>query len=143
MGPDQIHPMKFKECAIEFAIPLTKLFRETIKQRKIPYSWRFANISPIFKKGHRTLEFKYRPISQTSVIFKILERIIRDDFLGLIIENNLVSNAQHGFIAAKSCLSNPLETLELISSILVEVHCVDEIILSVAPISEFYSQFFI
>ena len=36
MGPDQIHPMILKECAMEFAIPLTKLFRESIKQGKIP-----------------------------------------------------------------------------------------------------------
>ena len=50
MGPDQIHPMILKECALEFAKPLTILFRESIKQGKIPNSWRFANISTILKK---------------------------------------------------------------------------------------------
>ena len=61
MGPDQIHPMILKECALEFARPLTILFRQSIKQGKIPNSWRFANISSIFKKGHRTLRSNYRP----------------------------------------------------------------------------------
>jgi hypothetical protein len=65
MGPDQIHPMILKECALEFAKPLTILFRESIKQGKIPNSWRFAKISPIFKKGHKTLRSNYRPLSLT------------------------------------------------------------------------------
>ena len=34
MVPDQIHPMILKECALEFAINLTKLFRLSIKQEK-------------------------------------------------------------------------------------------------------------
>ena len=38
MGPDQIHPMILKECALEFAKPLTILFRESNKQGKIPNS---------------------------------------------------------------------------------------------------------
>ena len=48
MDPDQIHPKILKECALEFAKPLKILFGESIKQAKIPNSWRFANISPIF-----------------------------------------------------------------------------------------------
>ena len=116
MGPDQIHQMILKECASEFAIPLTSFGNRL----KIPNSWRFANISPIFKKGHRTLRSNYRPISLTSVISKILERIIRDELLGHLVENNLASKAQDGFVPAKSCLSNLLETLDFITSSLVE-----------------------
>ena len=132
MSPDQIHPMVLKECAMEFAIPLTKLFRESIKQGKIPNSWRFANISPIFKKGHRTARANYRPISLTSVISKILERIIRDELLGHLMENRLVTRSQHGFVPSKSCLSNLLETLDSITSSLVEGNSVDGILLDFA-----------
>ena len=98
MGPDQIHPMVLKECAMVFAIPLTRLFRESIKQRKIPNSRRLAKIrkgiEPIFKKGHRTARANYRPISLTSVISKILARIIRDELLVQLMENRLVTRAQ-------------------------------------------------
>ena len=65
VGSDQKHPMILKECVLEFTKPLTILFRESIKQGKNPKSWRFANISPIFKKGHKTLRTNYRPISLT------------------------------------------------------------------------------
>ena len=129
MGPDQIHPMILKECASEFAIPLTKLFRESIKQGKIPNSWIYANISPIFKKGHITLRSNYRPIILT-IISKILERIIRKELFGRLIDNSLLSITQHGFVPAKSCLSKLLETLDLITSSLAEGHCVDKILLN-------------
>ena len=123
IGNDQIHPMILKECALEFTKPLTILFRESIKQGKIPSSWSFANISPIFKKGHRTLRSNYRPLnleSLTSLISKILERIIRDELPRHLNENRLVNKAQHGFIPSKNCLSNLLETLDFITSSLVE-----------------------
>ena len=38
MGPYQIHPMILKECALEYAKPLTILFRQSMKQEKIPNS---------------------------------------------------------------------------------------------------------
>ena len=94
--------------------------------------WRCASISPIFKKGHRTLRFNYRPIFLTSVISKILERIIRDELLGHLIENRLINKAQHGFVPSKSCLSNLLETLDFITSSLVDGNSVDEILLDFA-----------
>ena len=37
-----------------------------------------ANIIPLFKKGSRNKSVNYRPVSLTSVICKLLEKIIRD-----------------------------------------------------------------
>ena len=88
--------------------------------------------NPIFKKGHRTFRSTFRPISLNSVISKILEKIIRNELLGHLVENNLASKAQHGFVPAKSCLRNLLETMNFITSSLAEEHCVDEIILDFA-----------
>ena len=67
----------------------------------------------------------YRPIALNSVISKILERIIRDELLRHLIENRLINKAQHGFVPSKSCLSNLLETLDFITSSLVESNSVD------------------
>ena len=47
-------------------------------------------------------------------------------------ENRLVTRAQHGFVPSKSCLSNLLETLDFITSSLVQGNSVDEILLDFA-----------
>ena len=44
----------------------------------MPQDWRDANITPLFKKGLRTLASNYRPISLTRQVMKILERILSD-----------------------------------------------------------------
>ena len=47
----------------------------------------------------------------------------------MLVDNSLLSKAQYDFFPAKSCLSNLLETLDLITSSLAEGHCADEILL--------------
>ena len=52
----------------------------------VPSTWKEAAIVPIYKGGDRSLAKNYRPISLTSTIMKVLERIIRKqlvDFLGM------------------------------------------------------------
>ena len=66
------------------------------------------------------------------IISKILGRITRDKLLEYLIENGLVTKDQHAFVPSISCLSNLLKTLNLITSSLVEVNSVDEILLDFA-----------
>ena len=76
-GPDGIHPKILKECAVELARPIYRIFRKSLDEGKLPSDWRTAVVSPIWKKGSRTLASNYRPISLTSVVCKVLEAIIR------------------------------------------------------------------
>ena len=55
---------------------------------------------PLFKKGSRNKSINYRPVSLTSVICKLLETIL--------MKHKLINPSQHGFIKAKSCLTNVL-----------------------------------
>ena len=48
----------------------------------------------------------YRPISLTSICCKIMESIIKDHLMSYLLFNNLISKAQHGFLAKKSTLTN-------------------------------------
>ena len=46
---------------------------------EVPEQWREANVTAIFKKkGSRSEPGNYRPVSLTSQIGKIFERLIRD-----------------------------------------------------------------
>ena len=68
-----------------------------------------ANITPIFKKGSKTIPTNYRPVSLTSQVVKIL---ICSRIMQYLSENNIVAPYQHGFTTKKSCFTNLLETYE-------------------------------
>ena len=111
-GPDYIHARLLKELAAILAGPITALFNLTLKTGKIPEDWKKAIISPIFKKGSKHLASNYRPISLTSVLCKILESFVRDVLLRHLIDNNLLSKKQHGFINGRSTVTQLLNYLD-------------------------------
>ena len=51
---------------------------------------------------------KYRPVSLTSVICKVLEKSIRDHMMDFLIKHKLINPSQHGNLKARSCLTNLL-----------------------------------
>jgi len=73
-GPDKIPNRLLKECATEIAPSLVLLFQASIKQSKVPSEWKHALVSPIYKKGDKSLPSNYRPVSLVCVCSKILEQ---------------------------------------------------------------------
>ena len=74
-GPDLLPARVLKELAIEIAPFLTIIFQESFNTGAVPKDWRTANETAIFQKG----EYKtsnYRPVSLTSLFFKVQEQII-------------------------------------------------------------------
>ena len=70
----------------------------------VPYDWRIANVTPIYKKGERCDPQNYRPISLTSICCKILEHIISSHLMKHLENNNLLLyEYQHGFRHDRSC----------------------------------------
>lgn len=86
-------------------------------------------MTAIFKGGDKTKPENYRPISLTSVPGKLMEKIIRDQLVEHMIENNLFAKSQHGFIFGKSYVTQLLEFLEDVSEELDEGDDVDVIYL--------------
>ena len=72
-------------------------------------------MTALFKSGDRQLPENYRPISLTSVVCKLMERIIRNEIVSHMESNNLFSEEQHGFIAGRSCTTQLLEFMEEIT----------------------------
>ena len=64
-----------------------------------------AAITTVFKSCDRTAPSQYFPISLTSVISKVLERIIRKQVSSLIDKKGRLNVTQHGFRSGRSCLS--------------------------------------
>ena len=111
-GPDTIHPRVLAEAAKVLAVPVFKLFRCSLSTGELPSAWRQAHVIPIFKAGDRNQAGSYRPISLTSVLCKILERLLKRELLGHLLDNQLLSPAQHGFLPGHSCLTNLLLFLD-------------------------------
>ena len=108
-GPDDISPRILKECSDQLEYPITLLFNKSLAQGRIPGAWKKANITPIFKKGDKKIALNYRPISLTSVVMKLFEKIIRDKLVTFLEANKLITENQHGFRRNRSCLTNLLE----------------------------------
>ena len=124
-GPDNLHPHLLQKTARTISVPLKIIFEKSLREGKCPDDWRAANVTPIHKKGDRTDPSNYRPVSLTSQVCKVLEKIVRDKIVNHMKENKLFSNSQHGFREGRSCLTNLLETLEQWTKILDEDDCID------------------
>ena len=83
------------------------------------------NIIPLFKKGSRNKSENYRPVSLTSVICKLLQRLIKDHMVDFLVRQKLLNLSQHGFLKARSWLTNMLCFLEEITKRLVEGSPID------------------
>ena len=131
-GPDEIPPSMLKALADELCIPLAIIFRKSLNEGVVPEDWRTAHIIPVFKKGSRAKAGNYRPISLTSVIGKVLERIIKEQITEHLERHNLIYDTQHGFRKGRSCTTNLLVYLEDITKLVDDGTPVDAVYLDLA-----------
>ena len=124
-GPDGIPTTVLKKCAEQLTKPLTALFKRSLQEGKLPKEWKSAKITPIFKKGKRCKAENYRPISLTSQICKLLERVVLKHIKKHLVDNNLICKQQHGFQTGRSCQTNIMESMELWTRWLDEGNAVD------------------
>ncbi|CAG4956470.1 unnamed protein product [Colias eurytheme] len=101
-GPDGIPAIVLKTCAPELSPILTRLFRLSFKMGVVPKAWKLANIQPVPKKGSRADPSNYRPISITSIICKIMERILNYRLLTHLESNDILNDRQYGFRKKRS-----------------------------------------
>ena len=72
----------------------------------------------IFKKGSKSEPGNYPPVSLTSVVFKTLESLVKDEIVKHLNGNMLLKDSQHGFLSGRSCLTNLLEFFEEVTDCL-------------------------
>jgi hypothetical protein len=76
-GSINIEAKVFKECAPVLSIVFTDLFNLCLECGQIPYEWKIAQITPVYKgKGNKSLLDNYRPISFISPISKVFESVM-------------------------------------------------------------------
>ena len=116
-GPDEMLPKLIKIISNSIVKPLTMLFNRSLQLGQVPYQWKMANISAIFKnKGEAHDPSNYRPISITSILGKILEKIIFKYLYNYLHENKILTEYQSGFRPKDSTVNQLLEIYNTIIS---------------------------
>lgn len=111
LGPDNIHPRMLVELADQIYKPITLLLNKSLKTGKLPNEWKEAYITPIYKKGSRKQAENYRPISLTCILSKFLETFVTEQLMCHLLDQNLLSKKQFGFLSGRSTTTQLLNFL--------------------------------
>jgi hypothetical protein len=111
-GPDSLHPRLLFEIKEFIAEPLSIIFNQSLALKTVGKEWKYVQISAIFKKGNKSQAKIYRPVSLTSVVCKIMEKLIRLHIINHMKANKLFSNKQYGFIEGRSTALQLLEVID-------------------------------
>ena len=68
------------------------MLRRSLDEGKIPQIFKMAYISPIHKGGSKQDPERYRPVSLTSHIAKVFERVIKKKIEKFLVENARAAN---------------------------------------------------
>ena len=111
-GPDKFPAIILKECKEALAPQILKIWQASFESGTIADSFKTQSITPIFKKGSKAIAANYRPVSLTSHLIKVFERVIRCKMVNFIEGNNLLNPNQHGFRSGRSCLTQLLHHID-------------------------------
>ena len=97
-GEDDIPYEMVKNLGPKAKEMLLHLYNRCWEGEGIPHKWRTAIIKPLLKEGKDPKHtVSYRPISLTSCMGKLLEKIVADRLLFTLESRNLLNDSQAGF----------------------------------------------
>ncbi|GFW71054.1 probable RNA-directed DNA polymerase from transposon BS [Trichonephila clavipes] len=113
-GPDNFHPEFLKHLGCNALSVLLTLYNHSWKYG-VPAIWKKAIVVPIPKKNKPLDDLNsYRPISLTSILSKVMERMITSRLDWYLEPNNLLTSSQTGF---RKCQSTNQQVIFLGQSI--------------------------
>ena len=107
-GHDGIPAVLLRKTMLHLAKPLCVLWNESLRHGKVPHKGKIGKITPIYKGGDKRKRKNYRPVSLTSHIVKLVERVIAKRIVQHLEAEDLYNDGQHGFRRGRSCLTQLL-----------------------------------
>jgi hypothetical protein len=108
-GPDMLNSRLLKEASSILKYPLCKHFNHLSLSTSIfPTEWKFANVTPVFKKDSPCNVKNYRPISLISITGKIMERCVYKYIHNYLLANCIITPHQSGFTMGDSAINQLL-----------------------------------
>ena len=111
-GPDGLSVRILKQGGDSIIDAIYLIFDRSLTFCEVPNEWKLANVTSIFKNANKKNVKNYGPISLTSLVVKILEKIVKSHIHTELDINDVINNSQHGFRDKRSCLKNLLSFLE-------------------------------
>ncbi|CAF1064073.1 unnamed protein product, partial [Brachionus calyciflorus] len=112
-GHDKIHNLLLLNSSIEFKNIILDLINQSVNQSTLPDSWKSATITMIPKKKHRSPDPKdYRPISLTSCLAKLAEKLVYSRISNFLKSNNIIITQQSGFRQKRQTKDNLVHLLQ-------------------------------
>ena len=116
LGPDMIHPRLLHHLGPVAVNTLLRICNLSWSTMEIPQAWRVADVRPVLKVGKdaQCLD-SYRPISLTSTMGKIMERLVTNRLRYFAKFHNLLTLFQAGFHTGRSTEDQLLRLSQSIS----------------------------
>jgi hypothetical protein len=108
-GPDGVPAIVLKKCSEALATPLKLLWRRSLDDGEVPQQLKLGLITPIHKGEAKTEPANYRPVTLTSHLVKVFEKIVAKQLVNHLKVHNLFNVNQHGFRDGRSCLSQLIQ----------------------------------
>ena len=117
-GLDNYSVELLKEIAEYIIKPLEHIFNTSLTTGIFPSRFKESKVIPLFKKGDTKVVSNYRPISLTSNLAKILEKIVKKRLSSFLEKYKILSNNQYGF---RKSVSTQNAVADLVTEILREI----------------------
>ena len=117
-GPDGVPACMVKNIITQLAKPLTLIWNASLQTGEIPQTFKVGIVAPHYKGGVKSEAKNYRPVTLTSHIIKLMERVLVRRIISFLIDQDLFDERQHGFRAGRSCLSQLLTHQQEIITVL-------------------------
>ena len=91
-----------KEAMLAVPDKICQMMTKSLLQGVVPIDWTRGMITVLPKEGDLKNPGNWRPISQTSIFAKVLEKLVHTRILAYFLDNNILSKFQFGFLPGRS-----------------------------------------
>ena len=83
-GPDSICGRTLRHCADQLSEVFSLLFQMCVESGQLPTMWKTSTIIPVSKARNPRELNEFRPVALTSLVMKVLEKILKDEITTLV-----------------------------------------------------------
>ena len=95
-GPDKVSTRVIRDCLPLILGPLTEIINCALSTNIFPTAWKSAEVIPLLKEGDHEVASNNRPLSLLSVVSKVCEKIVLEQFTDYLVSNNRLTSHQSG-----------------------------------------------